>query len=84
VIWWWFIPDKTWFLELASAQFRAMVIVPAAAIASFVIVWAFGVTKGPIEVSGTGLFSFKGAAGHLVFWLLVFMAIVTAVNMSWG
>jgi hypothetical protein len=42
----------------------------------------FRQTSGPIEVSAPG-FSIKGAAGQVLFWLFVFLAIVHAIEVLW-
>ena len=68
--------------RLVTNHFRAIVGVPGEAIAAFVVVWTLSVTAGQIEFEAWGL-KFKGAAGPVIFWVLVFLAITTAVNWSW-
>lgn len=68
--------------EIVHNHFRAVVGIPMAALASFVVVWALTVTQGSIEFDAWGI-KFKGAAGPVVFWIFVFLAISTAINASW-
>jgi hypothetical protein len=63
-------------------RFAAVVGIPLAMCAAFVVVAILEQTSGPIEVSAPG-FSIKGAAGQVLFWLLVFLAIVHAIEVLW-
>ena len=76
-------PFRQGLTTFAGEHFRAVICVPVAAFASFLIVWAFSVAEGPIKVSVTKTFAFEGAASHLTFWVIVFIAIVAAINLSW-
>lgn len=72
----------TWLAAIATSQFRAVVIIPVSAVVSFALVWAFSVVQGAIEVKLGGL-EFKGASSHIIFWLIVFLGLVVAVNTAW-
>lgn len=74
--------NGTWLGGIATSQFKAVVMVPVSAIMSFALVWAFSVAQGPVEVKIGGL-EFKGASSHILFWLVVFVGIVAAINASW-
>ena len=50
--------------------------------AAFVVVAILEQTSGAIEVHAPG-FSVKGAAGQVLFWILVFLAIVHAIAVLW-
>jgi succinate dehydrogenase hydrophobic anchor subunit len=63
-------------------RFAAVVGIPLAMCAAFVVVAILEQTSGPIEVSAPG-FSIKGAAGQVLFWLFVFLAIVHAIEVLW-
>jgi len=69
-------------LELALNHFPAVIGLPAAAAASFVVVLLLRNTEGPIEFEGLG-FKFKGASGPVVLWVFVFLAIAAAIRMLW-
>ena len=53
----------------------------AAAVAYFLVTFVEG-TRGPVEFSALGL-GFKGAAGPLVFWVLIFLSIVVGFKALW-
>jgi hypothetical protein len=72
----------TWLGDMATKQFKAVVMVPVSAVMSFALVWAFSVAQGAVEVKIGGL-EFKGASSHILFWLVVFLGIVSAINLSW-
>lgn len=78
----WPRPSNTLLVEVVHGHFRAVVGLPMAAAASFVVVWALSVTEGPIEIEAWGL-KFKGAAGPVIFWIFVFLAISTSINLAW-
>lgn len=68
--------------RLVIGHFKAIIGVPAAAISAFIVIWALSVTSGEIEFEAWGL-KFKGAAGPVIFWVLTFLALETAVNLAW-
>ena len=55
---------------------------PYAAFFSYYLVSALESSRGPIEVEFVG-FKFKGAAGPLVFWLLVFLSVQLGFKLFW-
>jgi hypothetical protein len=69
-------------IPLTYHRLPSVVGIPFAMIAAFVVVSILEQTSGPIELSGAG-FSFKGAAGQVLFWILVFLAIVYAIHALW-
>src|SRR5690242_10306479 len=64
--------------RLLYERFAAIVGIPMAMCAAFVVVAILEQTSGPIEVNAPG-FSIKGAAGQVLFWIFVFLAIVHAI-----
>jgi hypothetical protein len=55
---------------------------PYAGFFAYYLVTALESSRGPIEVEFVG-FKFKGAAGPLVFWLLVFLSIQLGFSLFW-
>jgi hypothetical protein len=55
---------------------------PLASLAAACIVIVFEFQSGPIEVGGPQ-FSFKGASGQIILWILSFLSIVSAVKLLW-
>ena len=55
---------------------------PYAAFFSYYLVSALESSRGPIEVEFVG-FKFKGAAGPLVFWLLIFLSVQLGFKLFW-
>jgi hypothetical protein len=77
----------TWILgwrsiPLAYHRLPSVVGIPFAMLAAFVVVAILEQTSGPIQLTGAD-FSFKGAAGQVLFWLLVFLSIVYAIHLLW-
>ena len=68
--------------RLLYERFAAIVGIPFAMCAAFVVVAILEQASGPIEVSVAGI-SIKGAAGQVLFWVIVFLAIVHAIAVLW-
>ena len=60
--------------ELVVKNFPAIIGLPFAFIAAFVVVAPFRQGSAPIEFGGFGV-SFKGASGEIILWILCFLAI---------
>ena len=71
------------FRQLVTDQIRVFVLLPAAGLFAFLVVSVFEQTSGPIKFSGIG-FSFEGASGRIVLWVLCFLAIVIAISALWN
>lgn len=67
---------------LISEHFTALVGLPAAFGAAFVVVALFRTVEGRIVFSALG-FKFEGASGPIVMWVLCFLAIVAAIKALW-
>jgi hypothetical protein len=75
------LQERAW-LSIAQKQFAAVIGLPMSAIASLFVVLVLRIAAGPIEVE-VGSFKFKGAAAPIVFWLLCFLSIATAIKLLW-
>ena len=51
-------------------------------VAAFMVVTLLEQTSGPIKFSAPG-FTFEGAAGQVLFWVIVFLAITHSVETLW-
>lgn len=67
---------------LVVANFAAIVGLPFAAMASFVVVTLLRQSEQPIEFEGLG-FKFKGASGEIVLWVFCFLATSGALHLLW-
>jgi hypothetical protein len=67
--------------QLAIANFPAIVGLPLAAVAAFVVVAVFWQSE-PIEFEALG-FKLKGAAGEIVLWIACFMTVVIGIRLLW-
>ena len=74
-----FDPELT---RLVTANFPAIIGLPFAAIAAFIIVAVFRQSETPLEFEVLG-FKLKGAAGELVLWIACFLAIVASIRLLW-
>jgi hypothetical protein len=68
--------------NLVAANFPAIVGLPFAAVAAFIVVAVFRQSETPLELEVFG-FKLKGAAGELVLWFACFLAIVVGIRMLW-
>jgi len=74
--------DDSWIIEIHKAHFVASVGLPFAAIAAVFVVIIFKHQDGPIELKVPG-FEFKGAAGQIIMWVIVFFSEAIALKMLW-
>jgi hypothetical protein len=63
-------------------KFSVIIGLPCAAATAFLIIAMFRSTEGKIKFRGLG-FSFEGASGPIVMWVLCFLAIASAMKMLW-
>jgi hypothetical protein len=68
--------------DLVVKNFAAIIGLPFAFIAAFIVVALFRQGDSPIEFKGLGL-EFKGASGEVILWLLCFLAISGAIKLLW-
>ena len=75
-------PSDSWLFQILKREFAALVLIPILAGTALCIVLMFEVTTGTVEFSFIG-FRFKGASGHVVLWVLCFLALVAALKLLW-
>ncbi|MGZ7868287.1 hypothetical protein ACXR8U_21855 [Methylobacterium radiotolerans] len=68
--------------DLVVKNFAAIIGLPFAFLASFIVIALFRQGENPIEFKGFG-FDFKGASGEIVLWLLCFSTISSAIKVMW-
>jgi len=73
--------DQFW-IPVTQQHFAAIVGLPMALLASFIVVLVLRVSAGPIEFEAWGL-KFKGASAPIVFWILCFLSIAVSIKMLW-
>lgn len=71
------------FLDLYKKNFLVIIGLPLAAAISLFLVLILEYSKGPIEFNAFG-FSFKGASGPLIMWVICFLAIAAAFKLLWN
>ena len=68
--------------ELVVGRFPAIIGLPFAALAAFLVVALFRQGEGPIEFEIIGA-KFKGAAGQILLWIACFLSISAAIKLLW-
>ncbi len=75
--------NGTWLLDVAKDHFAATIGLPFAALAALCLVYFLEIKAGPIQFDGFG-FKFRGAAGPVIFCVIVFLAIASAIKLLWN
>jgi len=76
-------PPEGWLINIFHDQFAATIGVPLSAITAFCIVTLLNlVSNGDIEFSFLG-FSFKGASGPVILWVICFFALILGFHVLW-
>jgi hypothetical protein len=84
IVYIWPRPPRALITSLVSQHFVAITGLPSVAVLAFIIVWAFRSTEQAIEIEFRVLgISFKGAAGPVILWVIVFLTIVTGLRIMW-
>lgn len=78
----WFSRFDPVLTNLVVGNFAAIVGLPFAAMAAFIVVTLFRQPEQPIEFEGLG-FKFKGASGEIVLWIFCFLATSGALHLLW-
>jgi hypothetical protein len=81
----WLVTDWTqpYWTKIVEEHFSAIIGLPMAALASFVIVVFLKQTSTEkIEIEGLG-FKIKGPSGEVVLWLICFLGITLAIKLLW-
>ena len=76
------VSDISFLKTLIQDNPRAIIGLPAAFLSSYCLVLFLEASSGRIEIEGLG-FKFRGAAGPIVMWIFVFLAIVTGIAILW-
>lgn len=76
------VGSQPWFYDILEKQFVTVIGLPLSALASLCLVILLEVRSGSMEFEGFG-FKFKGASAPIIFWVICFMAIVTAIKLLW-
>jgi hypothetical protein len=74
VVYYIFISEDKWIIDVAKAHFAAAIGLPLAAVAALFVVSIFEITTGKIEFEGLG-FKFHGASGPVILWVICFLTI---------
>ena len=67
---------------IALDHFRTIVALPVAGVFALLVVSIFQVTSGNIEFNALG-FKLKGAAGPILMWVVVYVAIAITIYVNW-
>ena len=78
----WLAFNEAFWADVGKKHFAAVVGLPAAALASFLLVVVLETAAGHIELRVLG-FEFKGASGPIVMWVLCFLAVAFAIWLLW-
>lgn len=69
--------------KLVLDNFAAIIGLPFAFLAAFIVVALFRQAEGEIEFEAVGV-KLKGAAGQIVLWVICFLAITGAIALLWN
>lgn len=69
--------------QLVLDNFAAIIGLPFAFLAAFIVVALFRQSEGAIEFEAIGV-KLKGAAGQIVLWVICFLAITGAIALLWN
>lgn len=72
-----------YWLRLIEGHFAAIVGLPMAAVAAFIVVALFRQSEGPIKIEGPG-FKIEGATGPVLLWVMCFWVIAWAIKEVWS
>jgi hypothetical protein len=74
--------EQGYWPRIIENHFAAVVGLPLAAAAAFIIVTLLRQGQGELEFEGLG-FKFRGPSGQIVLWLLCFLGIAGAIKLLW-
>ncbi|UOZ07119.1 hypothetical protein [Amycolatopsis sp. WQ 127309] len=75
--------QEPWVQHLVTDHFPAIVGLPSAALASFLIIAAFEARFDKIKMKVGQLVEFSGASGPIVLWVLCFCAMAAGIKLVW-
>lgn len=73
--------QEPWARDLVTDHFPAIIGLPAAALASFLIIAAFEARFDKIKMKVGQLVEFSGASGPIVLWVLCFCAMASGIKL---
>jgi len=79
---WLLFTDSAATKALFLNEVRAIVGIPLAALTAFCVVTNLQATSGDIKFSGL-TFTFEGAAGPVVLWVMCFLAVILSIVALW-
>jgi|SRR5262249_8568152 len=79
---WLLFSDNQFIKAFFQSEVRAIVGVPLAALVGFCVVTILQATSGEIKFSGLS-FTFEGASGPVVLWVMCFLAVVIGIVALW-
>lgn len=74
--------SESFWINLGEKHFAAVVGLPAAALAAFILVLVLETTLGEMEFKVLG-FEFRGSSGPVVLWVFSFLAISFSIWLLW-
>ena len=74
--------ENSWLVDLIQKHFAALICVPMAALMAMCVVILLRYSSGPIVFKVPG-FDSNGPASELAFWVVCFLAIITAIKLLW-
>ncbi len=83
IVYFTYISPDQWLIQVAKAHYAGAIGLPLMAIAALLIVSTFRITAGELDFELFGM-RLKGAAGPVVLWVIVFLAMVLGVWVLWG
>ncbi|MFG6489611.1 hypothetical protein ACG04R_23245 [Roseateles sp. BYS78W] len=80
---WWCITYRcNFFTGIIMQNYEIFFVLPYGAVFAYFLVVTLESSRGKIEVEFGGL-KFKGAAAPIVFWILIFLALILAMKAFW-
>jgi len=76
-----FWTDNEW-VDIAKKHAPAVIGLPIATMAAFLLVSVLQVTAGKVEFEALG-FKFRGASGPIVLWIACFIAMLIGITLLW-
>jgi hypothetical protein len=77
-----FWQQEPWFMKIMKEHFAALFGIPMATLVALAMVIVLRISAGPIEAEFPGI-KLRGAAGEVLFWVICFMSVITAIRWLW-
>lgn len=82
VVYIWPRPDDALLTRLVHGHFPAVVGLPTVGFMSFLVVWAFRQTTGPMMIKVPGI-ELRGSAGPVLLWSVCVLLVSYAMTITW-